>query len=107
MSTKDIDAATILAWARVVDDHNPLHIDPEYAATTRFGGPIAHGSLLFALVSDALQASGHGGTVTVKFRAPVPVGSTITLAVTGEDVRMRCGDTEPVEVRTSEGEHEL
>ena len=105
MTARHLDAAATLAWAQVVDDHNPLHVDPDFAARTRFGGPIVHGSLLFALVCDALQeVGGHGGTVTVTFRAPVPVGSTITVAADGTGVRVRCGDTEPIEVSTSEGE---
>lgn len=108
MTARDLDAAAIRAWAEVVDDHNPLHVDPEFAATTPFGGSIVHGSLLFALVCDAFQqAGGKCGTVTVKFRAPVPVGSTITVAADGTGVRMRCGDTEPAEVSTSEGEHSV
>jgi acyl dehydratase len=107
VTARTIDAAATLAWARVVDDHNPLHVDPEFAATTRFGGPIVHGSLLFALVCDALQDAGHGGTVTVKFLAPVPVGSTIVVAAGATGVQVRCGDTEPVEVRTPEGEHDV
>ncbi len=105
MTTRHIDTALTLAWARIVNDHNPLHVDPDFAATTRFGAPIVHGSLLFALVCDALQETGgHGGTVTVTFRAPVPVGSTITVVAEGTGVRVRCGDAEPVAVSTAEGE---
>ncbi|QRP43128.1 MaoC family dehydratase [Amycolatopsis sp. FDAARGOS 1241] len=92
-----LDAATIAAWADVVDDHNPLHLDPEFAARTRFGTPIVHGSLLFALACDALQTSGTPGAVTLRFRAPVPVGSTVSVTVDGAHLRLRRGDAEPVE----------
>ncbi|MFI5609999.1 MaoC family dehydratase [Amycolatopsis sp. NPDC051903] len=99
VSAFSLDPATIAAWADVVDDHNPLHLDPEYAAGTRFGTPITHGSLLFALACDALQTSGTPGAVTLRFRAPVPVGSTVSVTVDGPDLRLRCGDAEPVEAR--------
>lgn len=98
--TLDTDAATIAAWARVVDDHNPLHVDPEFARRTRFGGPIVHGSLLFALVCDAVQAAGRGATVSVRFRQPVPVGSRVTVDVSGAVPRLIVNGREPVEVST-------
>ncbi|WP_255637836.1 MaoC family dehydratase [Amycolatopsis sp. DSM 110486] len=97
MSEFPLGPVQICAWADVVDDHNPLHLDPAYAATTRFGVPIVHGSLLFALACDTLQTSGSTGAVTLRFRAPVPVGSTVSITVDGPDLRLRCGDGEPVE----------
>jgi acyl dehydratase len=49
-----VSADDVARWAEVADDHNPLHLDAAFAANTRFGRPIVHGSLLFALVADAL-----------------------------------------------------
>jgi acyl dehydratase len=103
-----VDQPATTAWATVADDHNPLHLDATFAAQTRFEHPIVHGSLLFALVCDALQAAGAetARTLVVRFRAPVPVGSEVTVTV-GEDIArmgytqyayIRCPDTEPVEV---------
>ncbi|WP_255953463.1 MaoC family dehydratase [Streptomyces odontomachi] len=100
--TRHLTLDTALAWAEVVDDRNPLHTDPEFAATTRFQRPIAHGSLLFALICDALQQGGaHHGDLTVRFRAPVPLGSTVALERDGAGVRLRCGDHRPVDVTWS------
>ncbi|MBI2361785.1 MAG: hypothetical protein HYV15_00155, partial [Elusimicrobia bacterium] len=44
----------IRAFSRLSGDHNPLHNDPAYAATTEFGRPIAHGAFLVGLVSRVL-----------------------------------------------------
>lgn len=100
MTELPVDQRVTAGWAEVVDDHNPLHVDAEFAARTRFGAPIAHGSLLFALVCDALQeAGGHPEEVAVRFRAPVPVGSTVRVAARSDDVHLECDGGEPVEVR--------
>lgn len=93
-----LDAAAVGRWADVIDDHNPLHLDPEYAATTRFGTPVVHGSLLFALVCDAVQEAGAGDDVRVRFHAPVPVGSSVDVVILDGRVRMTAGSVEPLEV---------
>ncbi len=41
---------TINAYAEVSGDYNPLHVDPEFARTTEFGGTIAHGPLALCFV---------------------------------------------------------
>lgn len=50
----DVASADVGAFAALSGDLNPLHVDPEYAATTEYGRPIAHGALLIALVSRVL-----------------------------------------------------
>jgi len=113
----DVTPEVVARWAEVVDDHNPLHLDAAYAASTPFGAPIAHGSLVFALVCDAAQAARAAGggeaagdaagdgaeasaaDLAVRFAAPVPVGSRLVVAA-GSDgaVDVRCGEEEPVRV---------
>ena len=39
----------VIDFARVSGDHNPLHMDEEYAKTTQFKGRIAHGALTASL----------------------------------------------------------
>jgi acyl dehydratase len=99
--TRILAAADVTAWADVVDDHNPLHLDPDYAARTRFGRPIVHGSLLFSVVCDAVQDSSGwapGQVLRMRFRSPVPVGEPVHLEHEGATLRMRCGVAEPVEI---------
>lgn len=70
-------------YADASGDHNPLHIDPDFAATTQFGGTIAHGMLVLAYLSEMLTgAFGQRwldtGRLKIRFRAPARPGDTIT-----------------------------
>jgi len=77
----------IALFALMSGDLNPQHLDPEFAASTRFHGVIAHGMWGGALISAVLGTHLPGpGTVylaqTLSFRAPVRVGDTLRIAVT-------------------------
>ena len=81
----------LILFAAVSGDHNPVHLDAEYAATTPFKGQIAHGMFTGALISAALAMNLPGpGTVylgqTLSFRKPVMIGDTLSvvLEVTGK-----------------------
>ncbi|NNE71076.1 MAG: MaoC family dehydratase [Rhodothermales bacterium] len=81
-----ITAEDVRIFADVTGDDNPLHIDEEFAASTRFGKPIVHGVFLLGIISKVLGRDFPGpGSVAVsissKFVRPVPVGSTITVEV--------------------------
>ena len=89
--TRLITNQEVKAFAAISGDHNPLHLDPEYAATTAFGECIAHGMLTGALISAAIamQLPGPGSVYlsqNIQFRAPVFLGDTltVTLEVTGK-----------------------
>ena len=78
------------AFAAISGDHNPLHLDPDYAATTSFGECIAHGMLTGALISAAIamQLPGPGSVYLsqqIQFRAPVFLGDTLTVTLTVTD----------------------
>ncbi len=71
-------------FADLTDDHNFIHVDPEAAAKTPFGGTIAHGYLTLSMLAPVSQALieisdlGMGvnyGLDKVRFPAPVPVGA--------------------------------
>jgi len=90
--SKTITDADIHAFADVTGDHNPIHLDDEYAATTRFGGRIAHGMLSASLISGVLASELPGaGSVylsqTLKFVKAVFPGDTVTARVTVTGIR--------------------
>lgn len=80
--SESITAGHIARFAELSGDRNPLHVDPAWAAKTRFGGCIAHGALSAALISRVLgmELPGTGSVYlgqTLKFTAPVRAGDTI------------------------------
>lgn len=85
-SQKTVREEDILLFAKVSGDLNPVHLDEEYAKTTPFGERIAHGMYTAALISGALSQKLPGpGCVyrqqTLKFRAPVKIGDTLTITI--------------------------
>ena len=75
------------AYADASGDHNPIHLDADYAAGTMFGKPIAHGMLVLAFVSEMMtDAFGErwleGGSLRARFRAPVYPGDTVRASAT-------------------------
>jgi 3-hydroxybutyryl-CoA dehydratase len=84
--TKTITDADVQDFARASGDTNPVHLDEDYAATTRFGRRIAHGMLTGSLISAVLgnDLPGNGSIYLgqeFKFKAPVFIGDTITATV--------------------------
>ncbi|PWT88000.1 MAG: enoyl-CoA hydratase [Blastocatellia bacterium] len=90
--TKTITAADIQTFADITGDHNPVHLDEEFAKTTRFGRRIAHGMLSASLISAVLanKLPGPGSVYlgqTLRFLAPVFPGDEVTARVTVVDIR--------------------
>jgi len=54
-STKHVDFDTIMAYAAVTNDYNPIHVDKAFAAKSAMGGIIAHGTMSVALIWQALK----------------------------------------------------
>jgi len=83
---RSITAEDVLTFAELTGDDNPIHVDADYAAGTRFGKPIVHGVLLLGIISKVLGRDfpGHGSvavSISCRFLRPVPVGSEITVEV--------------------------
>jgi len=73
----------VIDFARVSGDHNPLHMNEDYAKQTQFGGRIAHGALTASYISAVLgnDLPGPGAVfmeLNLKFVRPVRIGNTVT-----------------------------
>jgi acyl dehydratase len=82
----EVTQDAIDAFADVTGDHQWIHVDPERAKDTPFGGTIAHGyytlSLAPMLTNEIFAMEGFAFAVNyglnrVRFPAPVPVGSKV------------------------------
>ncbi len=84
---KQVSAEDITLFARVTGDVNPLHLDPAYAAKTRFGQRVAHGMLSAGFISAALgtKLAPHCCVVylsqSLRFLRPVKIGDTVRAEV--------------------------
>ena len=88
---KTVTDADIVLFAGVSGDVNAVHLNDDFAKTTMFGGRIAHGMLSAGFISAALANKLPGpGTVylgqTLRFKAPVRPGETVTATVTVKEV---------------------
>ena len=110
--TREIAQTDVGAYAEAAGDFNPIHLDEEFAGGTQFGGTIAHGMMIAAMLSE-LMATDFGrtwattGKLKIRFRAPVRPGDTVTAHGQVKRVRARDGGTEvtcTVGVRNQDGE---
>ncbi len=91
-TSREVTDEVIRKFAEVSGDYNPIHLDEEFAKTTRFGKRIAHGMLSGAFISAILGNEFQGRTViylsqTLKFTAPVFIGDTVTATATITNIR--------------------
>jgi len=83
----EITQERVNRFADATNDHQFIHVDPEKASQTPFGGPIAHGFLTLSVLPfltgekskkiDGLVMGINYGSDKVRFLQPVPVGSRI------------------------------
>lgn len=86
LSQEDFDR-----FATLSGDRNPIHVDPEFAGSTRFGGTVSHGMLLYGLVVASLGRFLPGAVQREQFLM-FPTGTRA-----GETVQVR------LEVKESDG----
>jgi 3-hydroxybutyryl-CoA dehydratase len=101
-SRNEVSKEKVAAFAEISGDHNPIHLDDAYAATTPFGGCIAHGVFTASFVSAiiATRLPGPGSiyiSQSLSFRAPVMVGATVETTIEvlelierGRRVKLKC-----------------
>ena len=90
--SRTVSEADILMFAGVSGDTNPVHLDQEFAASTMFGGRIAHGMLSAGLISAVFGTRLPGpGCIylsqNLKFKAPVKIGDTVVARVTVKELK--------------------
>ena len=83
----EITQERVNQFADATNDHQFIHVDPEKAARTPFGGPIAHGFLSLSLLSylnaqsaivpENLVMGINYGSDKIRYLAPVRVGKRI------------------------------
>ena len=83
----EIDQARIDTFADVTEDRQFIHVDPEAAARTPFGGTVAHGFLTLSLLSrmaaeamlvpEGVRMGVNYGFEKVRFMAPVRSGKRV------------------------------
>ena len=78
-----IDQARIEQYAKASGDFNPIHIDQDFAAQSQFGGTIAHGMMVAAMISEMMTSAfgrrwSDTGSMKIRFRSPVKPGQSIT-----------------------------
>src|SRR5690606_24419053 len=87
---RTVPATVIVYFACLSGDFNDVHCNHEYARSTAFGEPIAHGPLVFAVAAGLNYASGiNDGTLLAllgvdnwRMRLPVKHGDTIHVRTT-------------------------
>jgi 3-hydroxybutyryl-CoA dehydratase len=78
-----VSRETILAYAEITGDWNPIHVDADFAARSPMGGIIAHGTMSLNLLWQSIAATlggdaPHRATLDLRFVRPVRIGDTVT-----------------------------
>ncbi|SBS33908.1 (R)-specific enoyl-CoA hydratase [Marinomonas spartinae] len=91
---KTVTQEDVQSFAHITGDTNPVHLDADFAATTSFGKPIAHGMLSAGFISAAIGTKLPGsGCIyleqNLKFRAPVYIGQDVITTITVVEINER------------------
>jgi acyl dehydratase len=89
-STRTFTQADFNRFAALSGDDNPIHVDAEFAARTKFGRTVAHGMLLYGALCGAL--SQHAPDVrqleqSLRFPSPTYAGEEIIVQLTVTEVQ--------------------
>jgi 3-hydroxybutyryl-CoA dehydratase len=99
-------------YADAAGDHNPIHVDADFAASSQFGSRIAHGMMIAASISELMvqtfgQQWHQSGRMKIRFRAPVYPGETIRATGVVKSMKPLEGVTEVVcSVQVTKGNDE-
>lgn len=88
-------------FAALSGDDNPIHVDPMFAAGTRFGRTVAHGMLLYGVICGLLSEHFPGAhQVEQDFIFPAPTFAQESITITAEVMEVMT-DSQAVRLRTT------
>lgn len=111
--TRIFTQADFDAFARLSGDDNPIHVDPAFAAGTRFGRTVAHGMFLYGVICGALSRHFHGAVqIEQKLMFPAPtftgermmVTAVVTEIMPEQQLRLKMTITNQQNALTCDGE---
>ncbi|MCG8382695.1 MAG: MaoC family dehydratase [Gammaproteobacteria bacterium] len=105
-ASNHVDFESILNYADVTQDYNPIHVDKEFAAKSPMGGIIAHGTMSLALIWQSLKKTLGAGVVNrvhldIRFVSPVRIDDTVT---GGGELKEGSGQVYDVWVKNQDGQ---
>ena len=105
-SSRQVDFQSILNYADVTNDYNPVHVDKEFAAKSPMGGIIAHGTMSGALIWQELKntlgvAALNRVHLEIRFVRPVRIDDTVT---GGGELQAGASNVYDVWVKNQKGE---
>jgi 3-hydroxybutyryl-CoA dehydratase len=92
-ATHQLSSSEIREFADLTGDYNRIHLDEEFAKSTPFGKPIAHGLLGLSLMAGLSTIAPAVRTTALlsihgwRFRKPVFVGDTIRVVTQVAEIR--------------------
>ncbi len=89
--SRTFDSESVLQFAQLSGDKNPMHLNESYASKTRFGARIVHGFFVGSLISAVIgnKLPGEGSIYmnqSLAFKRPVFLNDTITAVVCIKDI---------------------
>jgi acyl dehydratase len=78
----------IAAYADASGDHNPIHLDDEFARSVGLPGIIAHGMLQMGLLARVAGSAGQLRRLSCRFIGMVQPGDTVTFRGEKQDGRV-------------------
>lgn len=92
--SQTITDSDIKAYAGLSGDHNPVHVNQEYAEESRYGKRLAHGLMSVGFFSAlfGMRLPGPGCVYVsqnIKFKRPVYINDTVTAIAEVTDVNIK------------------
>ena len=87
--TRTFTQADFNRFAALSGDDNPIHVDPEFSARTKFGRTVAHGMLLYGTICGAVSQHFPGAVQLeqdLRFPSPTYTDEAITIQLTVKEI---------------------